>query len=311
MYPILSSAQVFQKDRFNCRLLVNKQLLVGSHFEPHFLPTFSNLRTRLSPDAVPTIFDVPNPPPTIGNKRALPLRRQQEPKPTKKRNVKETDNAELLDHTWLKAKKSIFPVSPQKVNNSKKVEKAFKLLEGLLSQELLSFMKQQVSLCQMKKKGRRYNDSFKALATSIYHISGKAYRFLSKLFSLPSKKTITSTVSRFASGVGFSEKSLYVLKQRIDVLPDAAKTCVLLMDEISLKTHLHYDKDRDCITGLEDLGDGHTSGRVATSALVLMIRGIGLKWKQAVAYYLVNESCSGMHLKDILSGALLHLEELG
>eukprot|EP00794_Sanderia_malayensis_P008346 gene8346-9247_t len=141
----------------------------------------------------------------------------------------------------LKAKKSVFPISPQKVNNSKKVEKAFKLLEGLVSQELLSFMKKQVSLCQVKKKGRRYNDSFKALAISIYHINGKAYRFLSKLFSLPfrTKKTITSTVSRFASGIGFSEKSLYVLKQRIDVLPDAAKTCVLLMDEISLKIHLH------------------------------------------------------------------------
>eukprot|EP00794_Sanderia_malayensis_P009405 gene9405-10393_t len=210
----------------------------------------------------------------------------------------------------LKAKKSIFPVPPQKVNNSEKFEKAFKFLDGLVSQELLSFMKKQVSLCQVKKKGRRYNDSFKALAISIYHISGKAYRFLSKLFSLPSKKTITSTVSRFASGVGFSKKSLYVLKQRIDVLPDAGKTCVLLMDEISLKTHLYYDKVKDCIAGLEDLGDGHTSGLVATCALVLMIRGIVLKWKQPFAYYLVHESCSGMHLKDILSGALLHLEEL-
>ena len=35
------------------------------HFEQQFLPKFCNQRRRLSKDAKPTLFDVPNPPPLI------------------------------------------------------------------------------------------------------------------------------------------------------------------------------------------------------------------------------------------------------
>ena len=146
----------------------------------------------------------------------------------------------------------------------------------------------QVKLSSAKKKGRRYNDSFKAIPLSLHHISGKAYRFLAKLFNLPSKTTLTMLVSKFASGCGFTEKSLYVLRQRVQQLPPGRKICTLLMDEISLKSHLFYDQKNDSIVGFEDYGDGKTSGAVANSALVLMDRGILHKWKQPIAYYLLN-----------------------
>ena len=160
-------------------------------------------------------------------------------------------------------------------------------------------------------RGRRFDDNFKAWALTLYHISGKAYRFLTKLFNLPSKKTLTNTVATFASDVGFTEKSLYVIKQRADSLPAAGKICYLLMDEISLKSHLFYDISKDHLVGLEDFGDGKSSGLVANSALVLMARGILHNWKQPIAYFLVNESCDAYRLKDIISEALLHLESMG
>ena len=150
----------------------------------------------------------------------------------------------------------------------------------------------------------------KAIAISIYHISGKAYRFLAKLLNLPSKKTITNAVSKFASSK-FSEKSLYVRKQRVEVLEPSAKICALLMDEISLKANVYYDSSMDCVVGLEDFGDGQTSGQVAHSALVLMVRGVVCKWKQPVAYYLANESARSGRLKTIIFEALGHLEEMG
>ncbi len=42
-----------------------------------------------------------------------------------------------------------------------------------------------------------------------------------------------------------------------------------------------------------------------------MARGILQKWKQPVAYYLVNESCGSTHLKNILQEAISHLEHMG
>ena len=209
----------------------------------------------------------------------------------------------------MSSMRATISVSPRKL---KKIPNATRnLLEDVVSEDLLTFIQKQVKLSTVKKHGRRYDESLKALAISIYHISGKAYRFLAKLFHLPSKKTITNAVSKFASGVGFSEKSLLVIKQRVEALQPSARVCTLIMDEISLKANLYYDCSKDCIIGFEDFGDGQTSGQVANSALVLMVRGLISKWKQPVAYYLANESVRSGHLRTIISKALFHLEEMG
>ena len=118
-------------------------------------------------------------------------------------------------------------------------------------------------------------------------------------------------VSRFASEAGFSEKSLYVVKERIASIPESAKICSLMMDEMSLKSHLFYDISNDHIVGLEDYGSGESSGLPATSALVLMVRGVLFNWKQPIAYFLVNESSGSSQLKKILAEALNNLESLG
>ena len=81
------------------------------------------------------------------------------------------------------------------------------------------------------------------------------------------------------------------------------------MDEMSFKSHLHYDETNDSIIGFEDCGDKETSRALANSALVLMTRGILQKWKQPIAYYFVNESCHRLHLKEIVT--IRHLEDMG
>ena len=57
-------------------------------------------------------------------------------------------------------------------------------------------------------------------------------------------------------------------------MKEMEKICTLSMDEISLKSHLHYSVPDDKITGLEDFGNGVRSKKIATSALVLLIRSI-------------------------------------
>lgn len=188
---------------------------------------------------------------------------------------------------------------------------ALKLLKGVISEDLHRLLKSQVILSSKQPKGRRYNSALKSWALSIYHTSGKAYTFLQKVFKLPSKRTLSRMVSRFASEAGFSKKSLYVIQERIKSLPAGANVCSLLMDEMSLKSHLFYSLSDDSIVGLEDYGNGKSSCLLATSALVVMVRGILYNWKQPVAYFLVNESCGTTQLHTILDEALLHLESLG
>ena len=199
----------------------------------------------------------------------------------------------------------------QNLTKAQKSTKAFQLLEGAITPELLTFSKKQVSLSSVKKKGRRYDDSYKGMALRLYHISGKAYRCLAKLLKLPSKKTLTNLVSNVSSGCSFTDKSLYVLWQRVEQVPLGSRFCSLIMDEMSLKSHLHYDEKNDSIIGFEDFGDKETSGAIAKSALVLMARGILQNWKQPIAYYFVNESYDRLHFKEIVTEAIMHLENMG
>ena len=73
------------------------------------------------------------------------------------------------------------------------------------------------------------------------------------------------------------------------------------MDEISLKTSLVYNSAKDEVVGVEDLGDGKRSERLATSAIVFMARGITGNWKQPLGYYLVHETCSSDVVREKLT----------
>ena len=162
---------------------------------------------------------------------------------------------------------------------------AFQLLKGVISQNLLDFLQKQVTLSVNRKKGRRYDNSFKAWALTLYHISGKAHRFLEKLLSLPSKSTLKKLVSRLASYSGFTEKSIFVLKQRVQVMSESAKICTLIMDEMSLKSHLFYDISSDSIIGFDSFGEGKTSNLVAYVCKAKFIRRTCV---ELVSSYLIN-----------------------
>ena len=56
---------------------------------------------------------------------------------------------------------------PKKMTKLQKVNKAFQLLEGVISPNLLDFVKKQLTLSLKKKKGRRYDEAFKAWALTL------------------------------------------------------------------------------------------------------------------------------------------------
>ena len=152
----------------------------------------------------------------------------------------------------------------------------------------------------------------KSIAVSLYHASGKAYRMLSKLFILPSKASLQKYISKMAAATGISEGALNIIKRKVEhSMSEMEKLCTLCMDEISLKTNLHYDISKDIIVGLEDFGSGMRTNKVANSALVFLLRSISGKWKQPLGYVSVNGGCHVTEMEELMKDAIDKVQGIG
>lgn len=139
-----------------------------------------------------------------------------------------------------------------------------------------------------KAKGRRFTME-KLLSLSLYKQSKTSYRLLSKLFTLPSRKTLSSLLSKVPIKTGLDETFLKVLGENIKQLKNKDKCCVILFDEVSLEAQLHYDHNVGYIMEFEDNGLGRTQN-FADHSLVFMIKGITKKYKQPISYTFCQSS---------------------
>ncbi|KAL3289326.1 hypothetical protein HHI36_003756 [Cryptolaemus montrouzieri] len=89
------------------------------------------------------------------------------------------------------------------------------------------------------------------------------------------------------------------LKVQVGKMHELDRHCVLLLDEISLSSGLHYEPHKGHISGYEDLGHLGRSEKVADHALVFLVRGIRKNWKQAIAYYFTSKTVSTLCLKKL------------
>ncbi|KAJ8868137.1 hypothetical protein PR048_031946 [Dryococelus australis] len=104
----------------------------------------------------------------------------------------------------------------------------------------------------VKSQGRRFTLNDKILASSIYKQSGKAYRLLAKVFSLPSTQTIL-----------FDN-----LKHSVSKLPKCEGYCCLLFDEMAIQPSLHYSSNNNKIIGWQYYGNNNRVPSVADHVLV-------------------------------------------
>ena len=171
-------------------------------------------------------------------------------------------------------------------------------LRTMLPERIVNFIALQNDLHDRKNKGKRYTPEWKFFALSLYHVSGKAYRLISKFFNLPCKRSLLKWVEGLQKFSGLSQEALNAIESKVKCMNESSKLCSISMDEIALKTSLLYDPSQDEVIGVEDFGDGNRSECVATSAIVFMARAITANWKQPIAYYLVHESCPNDIIKE-------------
>ena len=144
----------------------------------------------------------------------------------------------------------------------------------------------------------------------LYFSCGKrAYRNLHSLLDLPSEKTILRLLKNYNITSGINPLLVSMVKHKFK-LSNRNKYCFILMDEMAIRKGFAYNKNLDKITGLAN-SSNNSSLRPATSALVIMLRGIVEKWKQPIGYYLTEGVAPTPLLKELLQDAIQKAEMEG
>lgn len=131
------------------------------------------------------------------------------------------------------------------------------------------FFECQIENSSKKPKGRRYTLEDKVLALALYKQSAAAYRSLSKIFALPSRKTVMKLLNRIPVKPGLHEEVFSVLKAETKNFKNPLdKYCTLMFDEISIQPNLRPNLYYGNVEGFEDLGF-KTSHKIANHAQVI------------------------------------------
>ncbi|KAK9709679.1 Transposase protein [Popillia japonica] len=181
------------------------------------------------------------------------------------------------------------------------------------SKEFADFIIVQLKLMQNKPKGRRYSFEFKRDCLALYFTSPKLYKQkLMQKFSLPNPSTLFRFVQHFQLNTGFNNPQfLAMLKCKIDNFNERNRFYILCVDEMTIKSHLFYCIGDDRIVGFEDYGPNHRTFKPASTATVLLVRGVYSKWSQPLSFFFSHTTCPGYILKNILFEAISQLKRIG
>ncbi|KAJ8710271.1 hypothetical protein PYW07_009637 [Mythimna separata] len=162
-------------------------------------------------------------------------------------------------------------------------EKSFEKLTEKLNPMAKAFLWMQIKQCTKKARGRRFSDEEKLIAMAIMKQSPKCYRFLQRIFILPSKYTLNKMISKLNIEAGINSQIFEAVKKEVNTWDEKKKYCSILFDEVALEAALSYDKHKDIINGFVELNK--KTNDFADHALVFMLRGVVHKWQQPLAFY--------------------------
>ena len=192
-----------------------------------------------------------------------------------------------------------------------RLNKIMNELRQYLPEDTVNFIKTQVIVSYKAGNQLRWFIKDKMLALSLYYHSKKAYKVLSRLFELPSRSTIQSTLQKANVYPGFSEKVFSALRIKVNTLSDADKNCAIIFDEMALKTGLTYNTALDKVEGFEDFGCVGPTKFVANHALAFMARGLNSKWKQPLGYFLSSGPISAATLQTLTRNCIRKVKGVG
>ena len=127
----------------------------------------------------------------------------------------------------------------------------------------------QIMLHGSKSGQCRYAITDKMMAISTFYQSRQAYCLLSKLFALPSKRTLQRSLQNTNVMPGFNVAM--PLGMKLSTMHEKDRCVALVFNEMSLKTTLVYNHGLDKIEGFEDFWLMGYSHFLADHALAFMV----------------------------------------
>ena len=108
-----------------------------------------------------------------------------------------------------------------------------------------------------------------------------------------------------------NSRVLEALQRKITSTKANDRQCVLVFDEMAIKTALSNNWKSDYIERFESVGSLGKTKCVANHALAVMIRGLASKWKQCIGYFLTSGPMSGAKLQYLTHEAIDQLSSIG
>ena len=242
--------------------------------------------------------------------RPLPGQTVSSPTKIKLRNRVKVLNRKCQRRLQAKEKlKTKLKANPTRKTRKEKIDKVKTMLKELLPEKSYQFVVTQIDSSCTRKKGYRWNLKEKEFALSLFHNSPSAYRLLSSIFKMPSMSTLYRTVSSMQIYPGFSEKVLETLRKKVEKIEN--KLCIVAFDEMAVKSSLTYNREMDSVEGCEDYGGEDKTNKIANHVLVFMVKGLCIKWKQAVGFFYTCGPVYGEKLSRLIVQCLDHLVNCG
>lgn len=131
----------------------------------------------------------------------------------------------------------------------------------ILPGELSPFIRSQLRLKKKRLMARRYTENDKTFALAVYYCSTRCYNLLKRHFCLPTVRSLRRWLQNLFVAPGANESVMKLMKVKSELLPVGDRVVSVVIDEMSLKTHVTYDAQTDNFEGFPDLGDvtPHTS----------------------------------------------------
>ncbi|KAL8568510.1 hypothetical protein ACOMHN_055164 [Nucella lapillus] len=140
------------------------------------------------------------------------------------------------------------------------------------------------------------------LCLAVYFRSTSAYAVLRSVgFQLPHPRTLRRRFSTVLTGVGLCQSLFEMMRLRTLALEEHEKRVTLSLDGMTVTKALTYSHHRDELVGFVNCGEYHQSDEIADQAILVMIRGLTLKWKQVLGYFVAKHNLATPTLTAIIS----------
>ena len=187
----------------------------------------------------------------------------------------------------------------------------FKIKE-LVSPVMYKFISSQLRMAKISPYARRWSVEEKNFFLQVFLAGPRAYKVLTSQMKIPTEKTIKKCVSGIEINPGFSLPILNAIKIVAAKMKPEDRLCNLLLDEIKIRPGFSYYAKSDQVIGYENYGDlVESSSKAATHALVFMVRGVCIKWKQVFATFFSADTTPSAALKILVIAGLEKLVAAG